>query len=263
MNLETEDEPKGGFMKTLRIAAVAAMAFAAASPAALGQPAGIDPQATAILKKSMDYLAGLKAFSLDSHSTIEATLTSGQKLQFDGAATLTLQRPNKLVARRGKGDVVDQTYYYDGKTLTLYNPDQKVYATVDAPPTIEQTLDFARDTLDVVAPASDLLYRDAYEMLMQDTTVGFVVGKSFVGGARCDHLAFRKGEVDWQIWIQEGATPLPRKYVITSTTVAGTPDFTVLMTKWNVTPQASDAMFAFKPPQGAKRVDFLKVGGAK
>jgi hypothetical protein len=211
----------------------------------------------------MDFLAGLKAFSLDADSTIEATLTTGQKLQFDSVAQLTLQRPNKLVARRGKGDILAQGYYYDGRHLTLFNPGEKVYATVDAPPTIEQTLDFARDTLDVIAPASDLLYRDAYEMLMQDTTAGFVVGKSFVGGVRCDHLAFRKGDVDWQIWIQEGATPLPRKYVITSPKVAGMPDFTVLMTKWNVAPQVNDAMFAFKAPQGAKRVDFLKVGGAK
>jgi hypothetical protein len=244
---------------------LAALALAAAmfASAAGAQPAGIDPQATAILKKSMDFLAGLKAFSVDAHSTIEATLTSGQKLQFDSASTVTLQRPNKLVARRGKGDVVNQAYYYDGKTLTLYNPDQKYYATLNAPPTIEQALDFARDTLDVVAPAGDLLYRDAYEMLMQDTTVGFVVGKSFVGGVRCDQLAFRKADVDWQIWIQEGATPLPRKYVITSTKEAGVPDFTVLMTKWNVTPQVTDGMFVFKAPPGAKRVDFLKTGGAK
>jgi hypothetical protein len=243
--------------------ALALLAAGALPPAALAQPAGIDPQATAILKRSMDFLAGLKAFSVDAHSTIEATLTSGQKLQFDSASTVTLQRPDKLVARRGKGDVVDQSYHYDGKTLTLFNPGPKYYATLNAPPTIEQALDFARDSLDVVAPAGDLLYRDAYEMLMQDTTVGFVVGKSFVGGVRCDHLAFRKGDVDWQIWIQEGATPLPRKYVITSTKVVGTPNFTVLMTKWNVTPQVTDAMFAFKAPQGATRVDFLKAGGAK
>jgi hypothetical protein len=244
-------------------AAVALLLGAALPQAAPAQPAGIDPQATAILKKSMDYLAGLKAFSLDAHNTIEATLTSGQKLQFDSASTLTLQRPNKLVARRGKGDVVNQAYYYDGKTLTLSNPDQKVYATVAAPATIEPMLDFARDSLDVVAPAADLLYRDAYEMLMQDTTVGFVVGRAMVGGVTCTQLAFRKPDVDWQIWIEDGPRPLPRKYVITSTKEAGTPDFTVVMPKWDVSPKVSDAMFVFKAPAGAKRVDFLKPGGAK
>lgn len=247
---------------TARLAA-ALLWIGALPTAAYAQPAGIDPQATAILKKSMDYLAGLKAFSVDTTSTIEATLTSGQKIEFDSAATATLQRPNKLLARRGKGDVVNQAYYYDGKTLTLYNPDQKYYATLAAPPAIEPMLDFARDTLDVIAPAGDLLYRDAYEMLMQDTTAGFVVGKSFVSGVRCNHLAFRKGELDWQIWIQEGASPLPRKYVITSTKEPGNPDFTVVMTKWNVAPQVTDGLFVFKPTQGARRVDFLKAGGTK
>lgn len=244
-------------------AAFALLAAATLPQTASAQPAGIDPQATAILKKSMDYLAGLKAFSVDTTSTIEATLTSGQKLQFDNAATATLQRPNKLVARREKGDVVRQAYFYDGKTLTLYNPDEKYYATLAAPATIEAMLDFARDTLDVNAPAGDLLYRDAYEMLMQDTTAGFVVGKAMVAGVRCDQLAFRKSDVDWQIWIEEGAKPLPRKYVITSPKVVGAPDFTVVMTKWNVAPTITEGMFAFTPPQGAKRVDFLKTGGTK
>lgn len=251
--------------RSLRRAACCAFVLvsAAAVPAAaLAQPAGIDPQATQLLKRMTDYLAGLKAFGVDTHSTIEATLTSGQKLEFDSTATVTLQRPNKLVARRGKGEV-NQAYYYDGKTLTLYNPDQKVYATLAAPATIEPMLDFARDTLDVNAPAGDLLYRDAYEQLMQDTTAGLVVGKAIVGGVRCDHLAFRKSDVDWQIWIAEGAQPLPRKYVITSPQVAGAPDFTVVMTRWNVAPQITDGMFVFTPPKGAKRVDFLKTGGTK
>jgi hypothetical protein len=148
-------------LKRLGLAAAAAVALAAS--AANAQPAGIDPQATAILKKSMDYLAGLKAFSVGTTSTIEATLTSGQKLQFDSVARATLQRPNKLVARRGKGDVVNQAYYYDGKTLTRYNPDEKYYATLAAPATIEPMLDFARDTLDVNAPAGDPAFLGALQ----------------------------------------------------------------------------------------------------
>jgi len=186
------------------------------------QGAGVDPKATAILKRSMDYLAGLKQFSVDTQISIEAVLTSGQKLMFDNAATATVQRPNKLVARR-KGDLVNQVFYYDGKTLSLSNPDQKVYASVAAPGTLEEMLDFARGSLDIIAPAGDLLYKNAFELLTRDASSGFVVGKGVVGGVRCDHLAFRNPDVDFQIWIQEGANPLPRKYVITSTQVAGAP----------------------------------------
>jgi hypothetical protein len=222
------------------------------------QDAGVDPKATAILKRSTDYLAGLKQFSVDTHSTIEAVLTSGQKVLFDNAATVTVQRPNKLVARR-KGDLVNQVFYYDGKTLSLFNPDDKVYATVAAPGTLEEMLDFARGSLDVIAPAGDLLYKNAFELLTQDAKSGFVVGKGVVGGVRCDHLAFRGPEVDWQIWIQEGATPLPRRYVITSTQVAGSPQFATLLSNWNTAPKVTDSTFAFTPPKGANRVDFLRV----
>jgi hypothetical protein len=230
-----------------------------AATLAQGPPAGIDPQATAILKKSIDYISALKAFSVDTTSTIEMVLTSGQKIQFDNAAVASVQRPDKLVARR-KGDLVNQTFYYDGKNLSLYNPDEKVYATVAAPNTLEGMLDFARESLDIVVPAGDLLYRNAYERLTTDVKEGFVVGKAVVGGVRCDHLAFRNADVDWQIWIQEGAQPLPRKYVITSTQVAGAPQFAVVV-GWNTAPKFAPGTFDFTPAKGARRIDFLKVGG--
>jgi hypothetical protein len=120
-------------------------------------------------------------------------------------------------------------------------------------------LDFARESLDIIVPAGDLLYRNAYELLTADVKSGFVVGKSMVGGVRCDHLAFRNAEVDWQIWIQEGATPLPRRYVVTSTQVAGSPQFATVLSNWNTAPKVTDGTFAFAPPKGAQRIDFLRL----
>ncbi|MCC6609072.1 MAG: DUF2092 domain-containing protein [Burkholderiales bacterium] len=236
---------------------VALLAFGGLPAGALAQPAGIDPQALAILKKSTDYVAGLEAFSVDTTSTIEVVLTSGQKIQFDHAAVALVQRPDKLVARR-QGDLVNQTFYYDGKHLTLYNPGEKYYATVAAPDTLEGALDFARERLDIIAPASDLFYRNAYELLTADIKSGFVVGKAVVGGARCDHLAFRNADVDWQIWIEEGARPLPRKYVITSTQVVGAPQFAALTT-WNTAPKFVAGAFVFTPPKDGRKIDFLRL----
>ena len=195
---------------------------------------------------------------METRNTIEVVLTSGQKLQFGTAATASVQRPNRLRAER-KGDLVDQIFLYDGKSLTLYNPGQKYYATVAAPGTLDQMLDFARTSLDVIAPGSDLLYANAYQILMDNVTSGFVVGKGVVEGVRCDHLAFRGAGVDWQIWIQEGAQPLPRKWVITTTDIAGSPQFEVVMTKWNLAPQFGEKTFSFTPGKGAMKVDFLPL----
>jgi hypothetical protein len=123
-------------------------------------------------------------------------------------------------------------------------------------------LDFARESLDIVAPASDLIYADAFEILMQDVTSGFVVGKSVLDGVRCDHLAFRSPHADWQIWIQEGSEPLPRKLVITSRDVLNAPQFTVEMTRWDLAPEFSTQTFTFTPPEDAQGIDFLPVGNS-
>ncbi|MBL0142359.1 MAG: DUF2092 domain-containing protein [Betaproteobacteria bacterium] len=225
------------------------------------QPAGIDPQAEKLLKGSMAYLGGLKQLSVEASNSIEAVLKSGQKIQFNGVATLSLQRPNKLRAER-KADLVDQVFYYDGKSLTLYNPKDRFYATVAAPGSLDEAMDFARTSLDIVSPGQDLLYADAYAFLMKNVNSGFVVGKSVIEGVRCDHLAFRGAGTDFQIWIQEGKQPLPRKFVITTTDVAGFPQFSVVMSKWNVAPALADKTFAFVPPKGAKKVEFLPPPGS-
>ncbi len=80
------------------------------------QSSAVDPKADQILRKMCDFVAGLKQFSLHSENTIEAILTSGEKIQFDNPASLLVLRPNKLRAGR-RGDIVDQEFYYDGKTL--------------------------------------------------------------------------------------------------------------------------------------------------
>jgi hypothetical protein len=67
-------------------------------------------------------------------------------------------------------------------------------------------------------------------------------------------LRFRTPEVDWQIWIEMGASPIPRKYVITSKTVSGAPQYTLRIKDWKADAQISADAFTFTPPQGTKQV---------
>lgn len=229
------------------------------SPPVFAQTADIDAQAVRLLKASTDCVASLGKFNVDTASTLEVVLHSGQKIQYDHVATLSLQRPNKLRADR-RGDLVDQTFFYDGKSLTMYNPGDKYFAASEAPGTLEEMLDFAREKLDIIAPAGDFLYKNAFEILMDNVSSAFVVGKSVVNGVRCDHLAFRSAASDWQLWVQEENPPLPRKLVITSTDIPGSPQFTVVMPKWNLDPVFAADFFDFKNEKDAKRIDFLPVG---
>jgi len=223
---------------------------------------GVEPEAAAALKRMTSHLGSLQSFSMQTASTLEVVLNSGQKIQFTAAARNVVRRPDRLWSER-VGDVISQTFYYNGRTLTIFNPADGYYATVPAPGNIDAMLDFARDTLDVIAPAGDLIASDAYERLMMDATSGFVVGKSVVDGVRCDHLAFRAGAVDWQIWIEEGARPLPRKYVITTLDVAQAPQFELVISNWDTGATPADRVFEFTPPAGARSVEFLPASGGQ
>jgi len=226
------------------------------------QAPAVDPAATKILQRMTEYVGSLKQFSVRTQNTLEDLLDSGQRVDIEISAEVIVSRPNKLRAER-KGDVMSQVVYYDGKTLTLYNPSDKVYAREPAPGTIEGLLDFARESLGLGLPVSDLVYRDSFQLLMRDVTFATVVGKAVIGGVKCDHVVFSRPGVDFQVWVADGGRPLPRKYVVTDTSTPARLSISTLISDWNVAPVVADARFAFVPPQGVKRIEFMRLDTAR
>ena len=222
------------------------------------QSPAVDPAATQILHRMTDYVGSLQKFSVRTQNTLEDLLVSGHRVDFDVSADVIISRPNKLHAAR-KGELIDQVFYYDGKTLTLYNPSDKVYATEQAPGTIEEMLDFARESLGLIVPVADLVYRNAYPLLMQDVNMAVVIGKAFIGGVRCDHLLFSRPGVDFQVWVADSGKPLPYKYVVTDTGIHARLSITTVMSDWNVKPSVADTRFAFVPPKDAKQITFMPL----
>ena len=222
----------------------------------------VDPAAIQILQKMTTYLGSLKQFSVHTQNTLEDVLESGHRVDFDVSASVIIARPNRLRAER-MGDLVDQVFYYDGKTLTLYNPADKVYATEPAPGTIEEVLDFAREELGLTIPAADLVYRNAFPLLMQDVTFAGVVGKAVIGGVKCDHLLFSRRGVDFQVWVADAGQPLPYKYVVTDTATPRRVSITTVMSGWNTALAVDDAHFRYEPPQGVKPINFMPLETSK
>jgi hypothetical protein len=205
-----------------------------------------------------EYLNSIETFSLHTENSVDTILDSGQKLQLGRAVDVFVRRPDRLRANV-RGDFRDQELYYDGKSITLFTKDVNYYAIIEAPPNIEGAMDHAIESFGLVAPLVDLIYRNSYDILTEDVQAGFYVGPSRVLGVETHHLAFRGGEIDWQVWIEDSETPLPRKFVITSKWITGAPQFTALLTKWDVSAQFGDDLFAFAPPEGAQKIEFLPV----
>jgi hypothetical protein len=220
--------------------------------------AAVDPAATQTLQRMTDYLGSLKQFSVHTQNTLEDLLDSGQRVDIDISANVMVSRPNRLRAER-KGELLDQAFYYDGKSLTLHNPSENVFATEPAPATIEEMLDYTRESLGLTVPAADLVYSNAYPLLMQGVTAATVVGKAVINGVTCDHLAFSRMDVDFQVWVADGEQPLPCKYVVTDKSTPALISISTVMSDWNIAPAGADASFAFVPPDGAMAISFMPL----
>jgi len=219
----------------------------------------IDPDALQILKGMTDYLGDLQEFTLHTENTYEDVLATGQKIQFGFSTDIVVRRPNKIRAERIEG-TAQELLIYDGANLFMREAKGEFFAVVDVPDNIDDFLHFARDELDLVPPAGDMVFSNAFELLTAGMTSGFVVGEEYVGGIRCHHLAFTTPVVDWQVWIADGDKPFPVRYVLTTRDDPAQPQFVTAISNWNSKPKIDGRTFEFTPPATATEIDFLRVG---
>ena len=213
----------------------------------------IDPKADAALKKMSDYVGGLGSFKVDSTTVDEKVTTDGQKIQELQSSKIAVQRPGALsverISPRGHSVLKD-----DGKTIGVYNKEKDVYATAPAQPTLDATIDAARDKLHVEAPAGDLIVARPYDTLIDGTLEGRYVGLEPIDGTMAHHIALSKKDTDLQLWIKDGPEAVPLRYVITSKDVKSQPQFTVQLTNWQPNAALTKETFTFTPPAGAKKI---------
>ena len=215
-------------------------------------------QAKTLVKAMSDYLAAQKTISFDYDSSLDIVAKDGQKLALASSGTISLSRPDKIRANRS-GGFADVELVFDGKTISLFGKNAKAYGQVEAAGTIDQLVDVLRDKYKRPVPGADLLMSNVYDELMPQVKDTKDLGSGVVGGVECNHLAFRAGDVDWQIWIATGDRPYPCLYVITSTKVAGIPEYRLLIRNWKTGSDVAADDFTFKAPADASKVDIAKL----
>ena len=216
----------------------------------------VDPDAMQALQKMSAFLSGLNSFQLQSQTSLDVVTMQGQRLQLDGVTTYKVRRPNGFVITVDS-DLKQRTFVYDGKSFTIVAPKLGYYATAAAPPTIRETLQRINDRFGVQLPLEDLFrWNDPSSAAAREQiTSAFKVGTATLDGVETDQYAFRQGDVDWQVWIQQGDQPVPRKVVIVDRTDPANPGYTARLT-WTLNPGLTDADFAFRPDPGMKPIRF-------
>ena len=221
----------------------------------VGRGAGlVDARADALVRQMSERLASAGAFALEAEELYDEVPEHSPRRQLTSTRHVAIRRPDRLIGDTS-GDAVNRSFWYDGKIFAVLDKEQHRWAGGTVPPTVDGALDWVFEQTGTVVPLADFLYADSYERLMGGVQRGEYLGVHEAAGVPCHHLAFEQATIDWQLWIDAGKDPLPRKLVITYKTEDEVPQYSVTIRKWNLAPRLSDELFVFTPPDGSSRVD--------
>ena len=209
--------------------------------------------AKSILKTMSDYMSSRKTIELTFDSDIEIITPQLEKIQFTNSGEALLHRPDKLRAHR-VGGYADVALFFDGKTVSIFGKNINGYAQFDAPGSVDQLIEALREGHGIALPGADLLLSNAYDVLVAGVKEAKHIGRCVIDGRECEHLAFRNFDTDWQMWVELGKNPIPRKLVITSKTLNSAPQYTLRVKDWKTGVRLAPNAFAFVPPTGAKKL---------
>ncbi|QSA97854.1 DUF2092 domain-containing protein [Methylococcus sp. EFPC2] len=226
----------------------------AAAPQAVPEAPG---DAHAILMRMAEFLAKTPRFSVNIQGSYDVVQESGQKIEFNQGRRVIVSRPNGLRVEVEHSDGDKHLVLYDGKEITAYTPSQNVYAQVSKPGGIDEAVVYFLKDLHMQLPLAVLLTSRFPAEIERRTQSLDYVEKTAFNGVPLHHLAGRTETVDYQVWITEGAQPLPLRVVLTYKNADGQPQFQAQFSDWNLAPEIAESTFAFTPPAGAKKISFL------
>ena|SRR5208337_2594837 len=216
------------------------------------------PQPEKILQQMCDFLKSAQQYSFKAEVTDDQVYTGGKKLQFAFDLEGYVQRPDK-VRINAEGDLENKQFFYNGKTITLYDKLENHYAVLDVPATIDEAMEKAGQEYGLRISLVDLAESNTCGLMTKGVKHALYVGEGIVRGIKCHHLAFDKDDIQWQIWIDAGEKPLIRKLLINQKKLPASPQWTAYLTDWNFSPQLADNLFAFTLPQGATKTRFVSL----
>ena len=217
----------------------------------------IEEKAMAVLMRMAAVLAQTPSYSVGLEIGFDVVQDSGQKVEFGETRQLVLKRPNHLRVDSTKRDGSQTRFSFDGQHISVFNAKENVYATVAKPGTLDEAVDYFLNDLDMRLPLAQMFSTQLPAVLQEQVWAASYVEQASIAGVACDHLAVRGSLVDLQVWVAQGEQALPQRLVMTYRRTAGQPQFWTQFSDWNLSPDATDAQFAFSPPEGAAQINIV------
>lgn len=210
-----------------------------------------------LLVKMSNYLDGLQQLTMAIDMTSEKVTQTGQKVQMSSQQITYAQRPDKL-AMDITTDGVLSRMIYDGTGVTVIDVNRKFYGLIPVQGNLDVVLPTLANQYGIGVPAEDLLYKSAYERLQGKVKSAQDLGIERVNGVPCHQAAFMGEKVDFQIWIQTGTEPIPRKVMIIYKGTPGQPRCIMEITRWE-TGAIPASVFQVTLPPNTQQVKILPI----
>lgn len=209
------------------------------------------------LMEMAGHIAAAPSFSVTIRSGYDAIQQDGQRIEFGEKRRVILQRPDRLriEARRSDGD--SGLFLYDGKALTAFKAKDNIFARMEKNGTVDEMIVYMVRDLRMTLPLARMFLSRFPQSLEKMVTSASLVEEDFLFDVPTDHLAVRSEDVDLQLWVAQGDSPLPRRAVITYKTAPDAPQFWAEFSDWDLSPKITDDTFAFTPPVGAEQIPLL------
>ena len=216
-----------------------------------------DPEARAILMEMAEFISMAPVFSMTLRSSYDAIQEDGQYIEFGEKRHILLQRPDRLRVESERSDGERGLVLFDGKKITGFKADDNVFAQIEKPGTVDDTLVYLVRDLQFTLPLARMLHSGFAQQLNKMITAISFVEEDFLFDVVTDHLAIRSEDVDMQLWIAQGDEPLPRRIVLTYKNAPGQPQFRGDFTDWSLAPKIAADSFTFTPPADAEKIPLL------
>ena len=230
-------------------AVVARCVATAAKPA----PA-ISPDAISALQKMGDFLRNQQTFAVQARMTTDDQLAVGSEgaVRRDG-------RPEDPPARTGCAWTSQAIAATNACTTTArHSPcsaERRLLRDVRRAGTLTELKDVLEKQYAIDLPLADLFYWGTEHDGTAAIQAATRVGAANVDGFVTDHYAFRQKDVDWELWIEQGGRPVPRKLVITTTAEQNQAAARMVL-NWDLAPKFEDQLFTFVPPANVHQIEF-------
>ena len=218
----------------------------------------IDPQAAEILRNMSYFLGSKEQYTFKAEVMFDQLVNSNRKIQYSGEEKVYIKKNGNLTIEYVTDLGGYKLWFEDGKATILELP-TNLFSIATLSATIDQALKKLKDQYNFTPALSDLLFINTFRALTANVQSGSYFGTSKVFGVRCDHLAFVQQDIDWQIWIESGKRPIPRKFVITYKQLPGSPQFIAILKDWVIDKPITHFAFKANIPNLNQRTDMTEI----